>query len=259
MATENEPTIQSLAEGQERLASLLTDFIEEQRRVNEEQRRVNEEQRQFNEEQRQFNEEQRQFNEEQRQFNEEQRQFNEHTDVRLLAIQNDIEEQRRFNEEQLRFNERTDRRLRTIQDDIAEVKGGHARTETIRRADIIASAMNLIYERTLSAGELDDMVRENPGIDVARNELQSFAKADLVIKAKDGSRLTNYIAVEISYTADQRDTDRAVRNADLLTRFTGRPAYAVIASVKNDDTVSSLIRVGSVHWYEIPLRTLQAE
>lgn len=202
MANENEPTIQSLAEGQQKLSEglqnltvLVTDFIDEQRQVNEDQRQ---------------------------------------------------------------FNERVDRRLGTIQDDIAEVKGGHARTETIRRADVIASGLNLIFERTLSAGELEDMVRENSDTGVARNELESFAKADLVIKAKDNSFLTNYIAVEISYTADQRDTDRAARNASLLAKFTRRPSHPVIASVRNDYNVQSLIANGAVHWYEIPLRDLQA-
>ena len=224
MATENEPTIQSLAEGQEKLAeglqnltALVIDFIEEQRQVNEEQRQVNEEQRQVNEEQRQVNEEQR------------------------------------------RFNERVDRRLDTIQNDIAEVKGGHARTETIRRAEVIASALNLTYERALSAGELADMVRENSDTGVARNELESFAKADLVIKAKDSSFLTNYIAVEISYTADRRDTDRAARNASLLNKFTRRPSHPVIASVRNDHDVQRLIANGAVRWYEIPLRALQTD
>ena len=38
------------------------------------------------------------------------------------------------------------------------------------------------------------------------------------------------IAVEISYTADRRDTDRATRNADYLTRFTGQTGHAVVAS-----------------------------
>lgn len=203
MTSENEPTIQSLAEGQQKLAEglqnltvLVTDFIDEQR------------------------------------------QFNERVD-------------RRFG--------RVDRRLDTIQGDIAEVKGGHARAETVRRADVIASGLNLIYERTLSAGELDDMARENTDSAIARNELESFTKADLVIKAKDGSRLTNYVAVEISYTADQRDTGRAIRNADLLTRFTGRPAYAVIASIKNDFAVNDLISKGAIRWYEIPLRALQTD
>ena len=224
MTSENEPTIQSLAEGQQKLAEglqnltdLVTDFIGEQRQVNESQR---------------------QFNEEMRSFRDEQLLVNERTDRHL---------------------DRIDRRLDTIQGDIAEVKGGHARTETIRRADIIASAMNLIYERTLSAGELDDMARENADSAIAGNELESFTKADLVIKAKDGSRLTNYVAVEISYTADQRDTGRAIRNADLLNRFTGRPAYAVIASIKNDFAVNDLISKGAIRWYEIPLRSLQAE
>ena len=203
MTSENEPTIQSLAEGQQKLAEglqnltdLVTDFIDEQR------------------------------------------QFNERVD-------------RRF--------ERVDRRLDTIQGDIAEVKGGHARTETIRRADVIASGLNLIFERTLSAGELEDMVRENSDTGVARNELESFAKADLVIKAKDNSFLTNYIAVEISYTADRRDTNRAARNASLLAKFTRRPSHPVIASVRNDYDVQSLIANEAVHWYEIPLRALQTD
>ena len=217
MTSENEPTIQSLVEGQQKLAeglqnltSLVTEFIDEQRQVNEEQRQVN-------------------------------------------------DEMRSFRDDQHLVNARVDRRLRSIENDIGEIKGGHARAETIRRADIIASAINLIYERTLSAGELDDMVRENTDSAIARNELESFTKADLVIKTKDGSRLTNYIAVEISYTADQRDTGRAIRNAELLTRFTGRPAYAVIASVKNDYAVNDLVGKGVIRWYEIPLRSLQAE
>ena len=252
MTSENEPTIQSLAEGQQKLAeglqnltSLVTDFIEEQRQVNEEQRQFNDEMRGFRDEQRQINEEQRQFNDEMRRFRDDQHQFN--------------DEMRGFRDEQRQVNARVDRRLRSIENDIGEIKGGHARAETIRRADIIASAMNLFYERTLSAGELDDMVRENADSAFARNELESFTKADLVIKAKDGSRLTNYIAVEISYTADQRDTGRAIRNAELLTRFTGRPAYAVIASVKNDYAVNDLVGKDVIRWYEIPLRSLQAE
>ena len=209
MASENEPTLRSLSEGQERLVALVTDFIEEQRKVNDE-------------------------------------------------LQKFRDEQLQFNAEQRRFNERIDARLKTMHDDIAEVKGGHARAETFRMAGVIASAMNFVYERTLSLVELEDMARENPDTGVGRNELQSFTRADLVIKAKDGSMRTNYIAVEISYTADQWDIDRAMRNADLLTRFTRRPAYAVIASVRNDSVVSNLVADGFIRWYEIPRRHLQA-
>ena len=217
MSTRKEPSIESLAEGQAELASLLTGFIAEQR------------------------------------------QFNASVDRRFEQVDRRFEQiERRFEQVDRRF-EQVERRLETIQSDIAEVKGGHARVETIRRADVIASAMNLFYERTLSASELDDMVRENPDISVARNEAESFKKADMVIKAKDGSRLTNYIAVEISYTADERDTNRAIRNAELLTKFTGRQAHAVIASVRNDYATGNLICNGFIRWYEIPRRNLQVE
>ncbi len=186
MTTGNEPTIQSLAQGQATLASLLTGFIEEQRQ----------------------------------------------------------------------FNQRVERRLETMHNDMAEIKGGHARTETVRRAEVIAGAMGLIFERALSAGELEDMVRENSVEGLSRNELDSFTKADLVIKVRDGDRFTSYIAVEISYTTDQRDIERAQRNAELLTRFTGRPSRAVVASVRNDPVVNSLVNSGYIHWCQIPLRDL---
>ena len=62
---------------------------------------------------------------------------------------------------------------------------------------------------------------------------RSFRNADLVVEATDGTG-TRYIAMEVSFTADLRDCDRAVRNAGLITRFTGKPAQAAVASVRND-------------------------
>ncbi len=259
MAAENEPTIQTLAEGQqkltqgqEKLEALLSDFIEEQRKVNDEQREFNQHVSMFIRAQRITNGEiERRIAQiqddllEQREFITEQREFN--------------QAQRIFNQAQREFNERIEHRINTLHNDMAEVKGGHARTETFRRADIVADALNFTYERTLSAGELADMVRENPDRGgVSASELESFTKADLVIKVKDSDRLTNYIAVEISYTADQRDIERARRNADLLTRFTARPAHPVVASVRNDSVVSNLVSIGYVNWYQIPPKYLQA-
>ena len=251
MAAETEPTIQSLAEGQQQLTSLLTNFIAEQRQFNERtDHRLETMQADVGE--------QRELYQQLYMLYQAQRNINGEIERRIKRIEDNLLEQRQFNDEQRQFNERTEARLRIMHDDIAEVKGGHARVETLRRAGAIAAALNFLYERTLSPSELDDMVRENPGIGVAANELQSFAKADLVIKGKDSSLLTNYIAVEISYTADQRDIDRAIRNADLLSRFTGRPAHPVIASVRNDSVVSNLVADGFIRWYEIPQRDLQA-
>ena len=53
-----------------------------------------------------------------------------------------------------------------------------------------------------------------------------------------------YVALEISFTADRRDTDHAMRNAGLLTQFTGRPARAAIASIRNDQETQELVDSG---------------
>jgi len=87
-------------------------------------------------------------------------------------------------------------------------------------------------------------------IDVRR----SFRNAHMVIEGADETG-TSYIVIEISHKADTRDTDRAIRNAELITRFTGRPAQRVIASVRNDCTVEELIVSGAIDWYALRDRT----
>ena len=94
--------------------------------------------------------------------------------------------------------------------------------------------------------ELTQMTRGAVGR-IPTNELRSFRRADLVIEATDG-RSTHYISMEASYTADQRDTDRAQRNARFLTEFTGQTAHPVIASVRNDHYAEQQIESGAVYW-----------
>ena len=91
--------------------------------------------------------------------------------------------------------------------------------------------MGLEFVRTLSARDLSDMA----GNGLPRDIHRSFRNSDLnlVIEATDGTN-TRYIAMEISFTAGRRDCDRAIRNAGLITRFTGKPAKAAVASVRND-------------------------
>ena len=85
--------------------------------------------------------------------------------------------------------------------------------------------------------------------DIPQNHRRSFVRADLVIEVTDSAGAIHYIAVEASYTADQRDTSRAQRNAALLTRLTGHPAHAAIASVRNVHEIQPLIDDGAVYWY----------
>ena len=117
--------------------------------------------------------------------------------------------------------------------------------------------MGIEYVSTLSEADLVRMVRAaNP--DLPLNEIRSFRRADMVVEARDESG-TVYIVMEASYTADLRDTGRVLRNARLLTEFTGHRAVPVVASVRNVNEVSALIDSGDIYWYEMEERYTPSE
>ena len=178
-----------------------------------------------------------------------------------------VAEQKRFNEEitglvaeQKQLIDRIDRRLTTLSNDVAQAKGGHARSSAIQDAPGIAIDLDagLRYLRTLTREELAKMAQDAAVGDIPTRELRSFRRADLVIEAKDGND-TCLIAVEASFTASQRDASRARRNAVLLTRFTGKPAHAVIASVRNDHDAEAELAAGNVRWHELEERDMEPE
>ena len=190
------------------------------------------------------------FISEQRQFNAEQRQFN-------GRMEEFVAEQRQLNAEQRQFNVAFARRLGRIEVDIGNFRGSYARDVAVRNAVAIAAELDLEYVRSVPQEDLVRMtrsVRDRIPID----QLRSFWTADLIIEASDGSN-THYVAVETSYTADQRDTDRVLRNVQFLTEFTGKTARAVIASVRNDHYVNAQIESGAVYWYPLKDRRPQPE
>ena len=157
-----------------------------------------------------------------------------------------ISEQRQFNSQQRQFNEAFVRRLNRVEGDVGIFRAFFARDALQSEATGIAMDLGLEYVRTVPREELTEMTRRAVGR-IPINELRSFRRADLVIEATDGSS-THYISVEASYTADQRDTDRAQRNARFLTEFTGQTAHPVIASVRNDHYAEQQIESGAVYW-----------
>ena len=146
----------------------------------------------------------------------------------------------------------------SMADDIGLVKGGYARAEVIREAGVIAFDLGLGYVRNVEKLELAALAQKHSNSGIATADLRSFRAADLVVMAINGSEIV-YLAVEISFTADQRDSDRAIRNAAMLEQFTGSPAKAVVASVKNDDHVSGQIDKGLIHWHSIDQRSLDPD
>ena len=105
--------------------------------------------------------------------------------------------------------------------------------------------MGLRWLKTLGRGEVvtmaDEAQRSGLTAGISRHNMRTFRRADLVIEAANGDGDTHYVAVEISYTADNRDTERATRHAEYITRFTGVPAYAAIASVHIDHRIEDAL------------------
>ena len=145
-----------------------------------------------------------------------------------------------------------------IQNDIGIVKGVHARNEAIRDSRLITFDLGMDYVRIVEGDELAEWAQAHSNIGIEASDLRSFRQADLVIEASRDSGKT-YIVIEVSFTADKRDTERAIRNADFLRLFTGCEAEAVVASVKNDYDVHQQVEQKLIHWHQIDERALRAD
>ena len=167
----------------------------------------------------------------------------------------------RLVEEQTAINTRLIQRMDRLEGDFSGFKGEYARLLAVRDAQGMAEDMGLEYVRTLSMDDLAQMARSALGresLRERRDQLRSFRRADLIIETKDGAT-TKYVAIEISFTADHRETDRAERNAELLTEFTGAPAIPAVASVRNDKYVERIVELGDVYWHPLEDHTPRPE
>lgn len=142
--------------------------------------------------------------------------------------------------------------------DIGPLKAAHVRNETIMEAPLIAQDMGFKLVRILELQERMELTDGQDLSGISRGDLRSFHRADLVMRVTDPQVQEAYITVEMSYTADDRDTTRAVRNAEYLERFTGRPARAAIAGLRRDRRIED-IDPDEVFWYEIPESMLEVE
>ena len=155
-----------------------------------------------------------------------------------------------FITEQKDFNSNNLARMDRMEGDSGTLKGHWARNTAVSDAAGIAHDMGLEFVRTLTPSDLMELAGDQLGLDTGR----SFRRADLVIEATR-DRALQYVVLEVSYTADQRDSGRALRNALLLTQFTGRPATAGVASVRNTHEVEQLVESGELHWHPLEDRT----
>ena len=178
-------------------------------------------------------------------FVEEQREFN-------ASLTASIEELKEINRAQRDINDRLARNMDRIAHDIGQLRGWFARLNAADFGPVIAMDMGMEFVRNLTRAELVQMAGQAVRSGIPRDSLRSFYNADVIIEATQADASTCYIAVEASYTADHRDADRALRNVEFLTQFTGLPAYPCIVSVRNDRELGPDVLQGNVFWYPIP-------
>lgn len=150
-------------------------------------------------------------------------------------------------------NTEINKTVKRIEAAIGELKGNAAYWPAFYRCEEILQALNLKYVRVLNREDLMDMLRDVDLDEIKFGARRSFYRADLVMEATEAQdpETTRYVAVEASYTADRRDTDRAIRNANILKRCTGHEASAVVASIRNDRDILPVIKAGTVIWYQL--------
>ena len=155
--------------------------------------------------------------------------------------------------------EAMNKRMDRLGNSVGVLKGGHARTSAIRNAALIAHDMGFDMVGIVSRQKIISLIHTHNAADIPRNERRSFYSADLIMEAAGQDGETCYIAVEISFTANGRDTRRAIRNAAFLTRFTGKRAYAVVAGMYKDNRIQSTIESGDVFWFQLDAEDLEVE
>lgn len=149
--------------------------------------------------------------------------------------------------------DRLESRFSRIERDVRYLMYGYYLSMAERFAPLIAYEIGLHYTRRLDTAELVNIARDADTSSIPTNELRSFLRADVVIEAMgEQDDDAHYIAVEVSYTADRRDSHRATRNARYLAEFIGGAhTHAVVASYRYDNEVANLIQLGTLGWFEL--------
>lgn len=176
-----------------------------------------------------------------------------------------IKEQRQFKdrvdgfiEKQEQFNKDTSKVLSGISNDLGDVKGAYARSEVLRETSLIASDMGYRFFKNLSRNRIKEIADKAVGFDP--DELESFRRADVIMEADKFDRGgRHYIAVEVSYTVQENDVRKAIRNAQYLRKLTDRDALAAVAGVDIVPAAKKSVDAGDVYWYEVPARDIKPE
>ena len=167
----------------------------------------------------------RQLAEQTQQFVELRQTAEEHT-RQLVEQTAQIKELRQTAEEHSRDLRNHTARMNRMEGDMSDIKGRIAEFQPLRTSYSIAFDLEL--KPPLVPVTMPELMEIAEQLDLDRDTRRSFIHADLVFTAQDENGQTLYCAVEVSWTVNQRDIDRARRNAGLLQQARTRPARAIV-------------------------------
>ena len=121
----------------------------------------------------------------------------------------------RFDAVDARFDA-VDANIQKMRNDMGPLKAAHARSAALRDSIAIARDMGLRRTKILTEEDIWNLMDTANTTDIPTSELRSFRLADLIMEATDQNGKICYIAVEISFTANGRDTTRAIPQRRIL-------------------------------------------
>lgn len=156
------------------------------------------------------------------------------------------------------FVEATNRRLDNIDSRLDRMEGYNASLKGFGaeyRAGIeianIVEHLGKTWMRTPGRDEIFAFERAANIRDIPQAHLLSYRAADIITEAIDSDGVSPcYVVVEVSCTANGRDTTRSTTSDALLSRFTGASAYPIIAGVRIDNASQELVNNGEIDFYE---------
>ncbi|MCY4652376.1 MAG: hypothetical protein OXC95_04340 [Dehalococcoidia bacterium] len=154
--------------------------------------------------------------------------------------------------------DRIESQLNQLRDDIGPLKDAHTMGAAIREADLIAEEMGFRFVRVLERKDIRMLVNGKGLPDASSDDLKSFRRADLIMEVSDLQGEVAYIAAEVSFTADERDTSRAIRNAEYMTKLTGKEARAAIVGLRRDNRIERMAQ-NDVFWYGLPQSSVHSD
>lgn len=161
-------------------------------------------------------------------------------------------EMRAFAEAVNRRLDNIDARFDRMERDNSDIKGDSAERKAAREIANIVEDLGKIWVRNLDREEIYALERAANIQGIPRGHLRSYRGADIIAEALEpDDDAPCYVVVEASYTANGRETTRAIRSAGLLSRFSGKPAYPIIAGVRVDNETREAIDAGEIQYYEL--------